>query len=121
MKNVFFVLIITAGVFTVACQHDTPPPCTAETINYAKQIQPILTSNCAYSGCHDGVTRAKGVQLTDYSNVKKYVTGNNAGKLYQTITATGGRRMPPSGALPQEDITLIKKWIDQGGLMLDCN
>jgi len=32
-------------------------------------VLPLLVANCARSGCHDNISRAKGIVLTDYPQV----------------------------------------------------
>src|SRR6185369_4872955 len=50
------------------------------------------------------------------ANGSRIVPGNSAGSLlYRRVTAEqSSARMPPSGPLPQEQISVLKSWIDQG-------
>lgn len=137
-------------LFTLSCTHDPFPakpngagsdtiqnpvdtskpgkPCHPDTVYYQRDIQPILTSNCAFSGCHDAITRPDGVQLTDYNSVISTADvrpGDLSGSdLYEAITDNDVRkRMPPQprSALSQDQISLIAKWINQGALNLTCD
>ncbi|WP_417591763.1 c-type cytochrome domain-containing protein [Owenweeksia hongkongensis] len=103
-------------------------PCHPDTVYYERDIQPILTASCAFSGCHDAVTREDGVQLTDYNSVMNTADvrpGNLSGSdLYEVITDNDpDDRMPPPprNALSPSQITLIAKWINQGALNLKCD
>ncbi|NDF98360.1 MAG: hypothetical protein EB101_05445 [Chitinophagia bacterium] len=128
-------LIISAMLF--ACTHETTSPnagntpptlsatCSADTAYFVNEVLPIITSNCAMSGCHDAATRAEGVQLTSYSTIIKYVKARNAtgSELYKVITDPNpGDRMPPPprSLLTAAQIAKIQKWINQGAKNNSC-
>ena len=103
-------------------------PCDPETVYFSLDIQPILTSNCALSGCHNAASHQKDVILTDYNQV--FQTGDiepfdlSGSDLYEVITDNDLEdRMPPSPApaLNNEQINLIAKWILQGAENLSCD
>jgi uncharacterized membrane protein len=138
MKNkkiYLLVAIITISLFAVSCRHEIPtldsgnggggifPPaptsnCSPDTVYFVNEIQPIISSNCTMSGCHDNITHAEGVNLTTYTKIMNYVKPGNASdsKLYKVIIKTGEERMPPPPMLPltQEQKNKIYKWINQG-------
>jgi uncharacterized membrane protein len=137
----FVSLFIAFVVIMLACKHDLPdvPPtglptsptdtttgwrCSADTVYYTLDIQPILTANCAMSGCHDAITRADGVNLSNYTRTMStggVVAGNpSSSDLYSEIVRG---KMPPRGypALTQAQKDLIAKWINQGAKNLACN
>ncbi|MBK6331158.1 MAG: hypothetical protein IPF62_11840 [Bacteroidetes bacterium] len=144
-KITFFITI--ACLFTViACKHAPiadptkiilPTPdtlvqnstnCDPDTVYFVNEILPILSSNCAMSGCHDATTHAEGIILNSYANIMQ--TGSvEAGKsnksdLYESITETDlDKRMPrpPAAALLIDQIEKIKKWIDQGARNNYCD
>ncbi|MBM3414716.1 MAG: hypothetical protein FJY16_07265 [Bacteroidetes bacterium] len=124
-----FVVAFFGGIY--ACTHEgtypnggIPPPtvsinCHPDSVYFTNEVMPIIASNCATSGCHDAVTRADGVDLTNYTKIMKYVKAGNApqSKLYKIIIDTDpGDRMPPPPLSPMTatQIAKIKKWIDQG-------
>lgn len=151
----FTILILIAGVFS--CTHEpfpAPPsgmgndtiqnpndtisnpndtlnnskPCDPDTVYYLRDIQPILTANCAMSGCHDAVTQQDGIRLTDYNSVASTadVRPFNPGgsDLYEVISESDpDKRMPPPPASPLSaaEIALIRKWIEQGAKDLHCD
>ena len=135
-RTVFGVaLIISAMLF--ACTHEATSPntvnnpptysaaCSADTAYFVNEVLPIITSNCAMSGCHDAATRADGVQLTSYSTIMNYVRAGNASRseLYEVIIDTDpGDRMPPPPRSPltAAQIAKIQKWINQGAKNNSC-
>lgn len=107
---------------------------STEAISFSKQIQPILTKNCATEDCHVGPKPAKKLDLSEgksYQNMVNVVS-REAPKLkivtpakpevsYLIDKLTGnqdeGDRMPSGKkALPKSEIELIKKWILAGAL-----
>ena len=44
-------------------------PCDPDTVYFEKDLLPVLLSTCAQPGCHDAITMADGVRLTDYNSV----------------------------------------------------
>lgn len=105
----------------------TPPAvsnCSPDSVYFVNEIQPIISSNCTMSGCHDNVTHADGVNLTTYSKIMQYVVAGNAqnSKLYKVIIKTGDERMPPQpmSALTSDQKVKIQKWINQGAKNNNC-
>ncbi|MBQ38849.1 MAG: hypothetical protein CME04_20880 [Gemmatimonadaceae bacterium] len=111
-----------------------------EAVDFETQIQPVLTTSCAVSGCHTGETLAFGgfsgaglilfagqsleqlvgvVSKLDKDRLR-VVPGNSAESLLvqKLERADGvGSGMPlGSDPLTAEMIQLIKDWIDQGAL-----
>lgn len=92
-------------------------------------VQNILSSSCATSGCHDSSTEQNGVNLTSYDDVMNSVGQQYGENVVQADDAAGsplvdkiesgnpefGDRMPPGGPyLSTDDIDLIKDWINEG-------
>ncbi len=69
-------------------------------------ILPILTTNCALSGCHDG-----NGSLPDWSDMTEVI--NNAANIK---TRTGNGSMPPNGSISDNEIEAIACWVDDGAL-----
>lgn len=141
-KSLGLLLVIATGIFTlISCKHRiddlTPPgtggtggnniPCDPAKVYFQQQVLPVLVSNCAMSGCHDVTSHEGDVILTSYDQVMS-TAGIRAGRpfdseLYQKITDSDpGDRMPPppQAALPQQQVQLIRQWIEQGALNLSC-
>lgn len=112
------LVLIVAGFFGMGCQHDPIIP-PAPQISFAEQIAPILISNCATTGCHDGSSSGDEdlPPLRNYEEIRKHVKPGNArdSKIYKYITAIDGEdAMPPDRPLTEEQIQLIFLWISQG-------
>jgi hypothetical protein len=103
------------------------------TVDFATQIQPIFDRNCALSGCHASDTASAGLILDagqSYANLvnvassevgpdKRVAPGNSAASyLIEKLTRAqprAGSRMPlGSEPLPDNQIALIRTWIDEG-------
>ena len=127
------MLLVAAG-FTPGA--DTPisstssphPQATQDTVSFAKQILPIFQNRCAK--CHGGedengeVLTEVSLSLLEYERVmvgSEFGTVIEAGDpdgsfLIDMITAGD---MPPEGEgdkVPEEEIALIRTWIEQGAL-----
>jgi cytochrome c551/c552 len=130
-----FIFFIVASLTFIACEHQpkekfgvvnnipvdtTKSNCSPDTIYFVNEILPMITSNCAQSGCHDNITKAEGVVLDSYNNIMKSVRSGSAtnSKLYKEII---DGNMPPAGSMTQEQMDKIKKWINQGAKNNYCN
>jgi hypothetical protein len=107
-NNVFTGL--SAGNHTVVIKDDTgceltQPIKVRSGISYSSTIAPIISSNCAVTGCHNG---SQFPDFRQFSNVQ----GNAA----QIKTLTGNRTMPAEGSLTQAEIDMIACWVDDGAV-----
>ena len=115
-------LVIGArGAEALAEAADTLQGPPAHTIDFAKEIQPILSTSC-YE-CHGPEKEKAGLRLDDKQAALK---GGDTGPavsldkpadslLHKAINYTDGLEMPPSGKLPQAEIETLSKWV-KGGL-----
>lgn len=71
--------------------------------SFANDISPIISTNCAISGCH------KGGGLTDFSIVKNIQTSATAIK-----AQTSSRSMPIGKTLTDDQINVIACWVNDG-------
>lgn len=102
-------------------------PCNPDVVHFTKDIQPILLSGCAYSGCHDSETAADDVILDTYDHTIS--TGDvtpgdaNDSELYTVLMDNPEDIMPPppDAPLSTQQIELIRKWIEQGAMNLECD
>jgi len=143
------VLTIFANVFIVGCVTDPfdpilPPmdtvgtgdtntvdtstiPCHPDSVYFVRDVLPIISANCSYNGCHDAITKADGVDLSNYASIIStggVEANDGAGsELYEVLVETDStKRMPYNlPKLDDADIALLKKWIDQGALNLSCS
>lgn len=93
---------------------------------YDRDIQPILMSSCAVSGCHDAITHKEGIDFSNYNKTLGTISkGNPTGsKMYKSITASQSSEdfMPPKpySPLSKAAIDTIYSWIKRGGLNEEC-
>jgi hypothetical protein len=126
------VLVVAITIFSCTTEPflpdltnlDPAEPCPPSIINFAREIQPIISANCAFSGCHDAISAEEGVILDTYENIMKEVVPFDPmnSELYESITDASDDIMPPPpyDLLTNAQINLIKDWISQGALDLDC-
>lgn len=97
--------------------HEQQPPARIE---FVRDVQPILRESCI--GCHGPAQQMNGFRLDRRRDAMRGGTlavigpGNSEGsRMYQRLIGDAfGIQMPPTGALPEEKIAIIKAWIDQG-------
>ncbi len=116
------------GVDTIPENPGGGTPCDPDVVYFDLQILPILQSRCAFSGCHNDASAQDGVRLTSYESVMATADvrpGNPGGSdLYEVLVEDDeDDRMPrpPNPRLSQDQIALIRKWIQQGAKDLTCD
>lgn len=143
MKKLFYV-IIPLSVFFVSCEHDpvyTPigdddpiggvdpgdsgEECDPDKIYFVNEVMPIISSNCAISGCHGGGSSQDGIELSSYSGIMEIVEAGDAfdSEIYEVITENDSDdRMPPppNAPLTAGQIAIIMDWINQGATNEEC-
>ncbi len=124
--------IDTTGINPVDSTKNPPDtstyiPCDPDSIYFEREILPILSSNCAYSGCHDASTAEDNVILDSYNNTIA-TAGVRPGMpdksdLYEVlIESDPDDRMPLNKPpLDNSSIQLIYQWILQGAKNLHCD
>ncbi len=120
-KSLLFVSLVALGVGFL-----TPCSIESQTVNFHRQIRPLLSKNCF--ACHgpDEKQRAADLRLDlragvfgDGGDGKIVEPGKpQESELYLRITSSdASEKMPPPKAthqLSQDDVALIKSWIEQG-------
>jgi hypothetical protein len=105
-----------------------PPPitgssCSPDTVYFTNTILPLLSSNCAMSGCHNGLSGGDAGEYTlnTFAGIKKIVIAGNAGSSKLIDVITNGN-MPPRGHTPisVSQLADITTWINQGALNNTC-
>lgn len=111
----------------MSCEQDPympDDPCAAGFVDFQNEIQPLIASRCAMSGCHDAGTQAEGVRLDNYSGIRDEVKpfDPSDSDLMEAINESGDERMPPppNPPLSASEKALITLWIEQGAQNLNC-
>jgi hypothetical protein len=113
MKFIFAGLVI---ILFAACSKSSPGSvnnnnnnsvdCSAVPKSFSANIQPITSTRCAISGCHDAGSVNGPGPLTTYQQIF------NARTLIRSAVSTG--LMPQGSTLTQAQINSILCWIDNG-------
>jgi ankyrin repeat protein len=93
---------------------------TPSKVDFRRDIQPLFQEQCI--GCHGPSQQMGGMRLDRRSSAMAIRGGTTIGpgnadgsRLYLKLIGTKyGTRMPPTGPLSAEQISLIQNWIDQG-------
>jgi hypothetical protein len=121
-----FMLLILRGLF--ACQH-TPieeriePPivivpsdsCGLQTLSFKKDIEPMITTNCVSSVCHNSGSPPRGIGLDGHFQLSSFIK-NDSARFFGSIRFEGFYNYMPIG-LPKLDACSILKletWTRQG-------
>ncbi len=98
-----------------------PPPAQIQ-VDFKQHVRPILEQKCY--ACHGSKQQQSGLRLDDRQLALRggdygpvIVPGKSAESklILRLVSGDGGMQMPPTGALPAEDISILRAWIDQGG------
>ena len=93
-----------------------------EKVTFDDHVKPIFNRRCA--SCHNSGKRSGDLDVTNFTN---FMQGGSSGAavepgdasssyLYSLITHEDSPEMPPSGKIPDEEIAVVKNWIDGGAL-----
>ncbi len=85
---------------------NTAVDCSTLSAKFSADVSPIISSQCATTGCHDA-TASGGIVLQTYSQVA-------AAKDRIQTRALTEKTMPPSGPLTNQQINAIQCWINSG-------
>jgi hypothetical protein len=72
-------------------------------VSWSNEIRPLVQTNCALTGCHNGLSRP---DLRIYDKAKLYAAD------MKELTQDGS--MPFEGSLTEDQIALIACWVDEG-------
>jgi hypothetical protein len=92
-----------------------------DTVSFSKNVQPILTNNCAITNCHSGPSPEGKLNLeaaNAYSQLMKKGSGyvdtiNPQISVLQSYLQSKSNPMPPTGNLDECSIELISQWMKQ--------
>ena len=111
MKKIFFLAVLALGM--ESCYYDNeeelypsdPNSCNTDSLTYDNQIGSLINTNCSVSGCH--AAGGESPTLTTYQEVK-----SNIDRI--EIRALIEKTMPPTGPLPQCELSQLTQWIADG-------
>jgi uncharacterized membrane protein len=81
--------------------------CGTISAKFGADVNPIMKSKCATSGCHDAAGAAGGAVLVTYAQISA-----SSARINQRCVVD--KTMPTSGPLSVSEIAIIKCWIDSG-------
>lgn len=121
MKTTFFtigtVFVLGLSFVQMGCYKDNKESmfpstgvCDTANVTWAKDIQGIVTTSCAISGCHNA-TASGGYNLSNFAGVKMMVDNNR----FLAVIESGS--MPKNASkLDNCAIDKVRSWIAKGAL-----
>ena len=112
-------LLVLVG-FAAAAQTKLPPA-AGRKVDYETEVRPLLEQKCY--GCHGEVVQQSGLRLDKRQNAFRggdygpvIQPGNSAASklIRRLVNGDGGLQMPPTGPLSDDEIGMLRAWIDQG-------
>src|SRR5437899_1817562 len=112
-------LLLFLGILASA-QTKLPAPANIR-VDFEKDVQPILAQKC--HSCHGEDAQQSGLRLDRRQNALRggdygpvIIPGNSAESklIRRVVNGDGGLQMPPTGPLSDEEIGILRAWIDQG-------
>jgi Hydrazine synthase alpha subunit middle domain/WD40-like Beta Propeller Repeat len=100
----------------------TLPPDRRRTVDFRRDVQPLIAKKCSTSGCHAGPRSLDLASLVTPGAARTsplvwYIFGRNTSRPWDRVTAPARiQPMPPEGspALTQDEKRTIIEWIDLG-------
>ena len=113
------ILIVVSGCYKTTTYVKNAGSDITETMSFAKDINPILTSSCALSGCHAAGGHAPNLTAANaYASLTGggYVKANDPDNSVVMLWLTGKKNPAmPLGSGPNSQINAkIYAWINQG-------
>jgi ankyrin repeat protein len=120
-RQIKFALVLMTMTIPFAAAQVKLPPAASGKVDYKQDIQPLLAQKC-YS-CHGPEIQQAGLRLDlrqnalrggDYGPVIKIGDSAASKLIRRVVDGDGGLQMPPTGALSDDEIGLLRAWIDKG-------
>ena len=121
LKLSVLLAFVVASAIPFAAAQIKLPPAASRKVDYKQDIQPLLAQKC-YS-CHGPEVQQAGLRLDlrqnalrggDYGPVIKIGDSAASKMIRRVVDGDGGLQMPPTGPLSDDEIGLLRAWIDQG-------
>jgi uncharacterized membrane protein len=110
------LFLFVTGMFVSGCYYDkadllygtsAPINCAATSAKFATDVNPIIQSKCATSGCHNSASAAGNCVLVTYAQISA-----QSARINQRCVVE--KTMPTGGPLPAAEMAILKCWIDSG-------
>src|SRR5712692_3932857 len=120
-SEVLLRLLLAIAVVSAAFTQTRLPPAAERKIDFESDVQPLLSQKCY--ACHGQEVQQSGLRLDKRQNALRggdygpvINPGNSATSklILRLVNGDGGLQMPPTGALSDEEIGMLRAWIDQG-------
>ena len=125
LSSRLFRLVAVVGLVTLlCCRHNGLDVTALNQVCFERDVLPIFQNSCATTGCHSAGRGRGGYDFSNYTSIMKAITPFNSqgSKAYQAITGKAFVQfMPPKGVVSENDMILIRVWIDQGALNTSCS
>ena len=121
-RRALTLVLLVAGSSVVWAQ-SAPPP-AGITVDYDQHVKPILAGKCF--SCHGPKQQQSGLRLDrrqlalrggDYGPVIIPGKSGESKLIHRIAGSEAGLQMPPTGALEEGEIAVLRAWIDQGADM----
>jgi ankyrin repeat protein len=121
MTRCGLLLVLMGALASPAFAQNQFPAAASRSVDYEADVRPILAANC-YS-CHGPEAQQSGLRLDlrqpalrggDYGPVIAPGDSANSKLIKRLVNGDGGLQMPPTGPLSDDDIGVLRAWIDQG-------
>lgn len=112
------IAILPLGIGLAVQGSPTPPMLRSGPVSFSQQIAPIFEAKC--SECHGTETQEAELSLATYESVMKgseFGTVVEAGSPDESLLldmVAAGEMPQDAEPLPEEEIALIRAWIEQG-------
>src|SRR5260370_9865440 len=97
------------------------PPAAKRKVDFEKDVQPLLAQKCY--ACHGEEAQQSGLRLAKRQNALRggdygpvIIPGKSAESklIFRLVNGDGRLQMPTTGPLSDEEIGILRAWIDQG-------
>ena len=114
------VTLLLVSVTLAVAQTKLPPPANIK-VDFEKHVQPILAQKC--HSCHGEEAQQSGLRSRPPAERPErrrlrtvIIPGKSAESklIRRLVNGDGGLQMPPTGPLSDEEIGILRAWIDQG-------
>jgi hypothetical protein len=114
---IIFTISFIVALALASCEKEyfeTVPVDTTLEVSFLNDIEPLLVSKCASSGCHDGAVRPNLLKDRCYTSLMDggYVDTLKPDESILMIRIK--KDMPPPSGLPAAELNKVLSWISQG-------